>query len=436
MSHAFHVIETKKACIAFDPVFFDLSTTGLDVFPKAKIQKKNILEKKFDAIFISHSHEDHFCLRSLRLFDQSIPIYFFGNVRHEKRFLEILGFQTVRLLKINRTETIGDVRITPIRNLLEASECGLQIEAPGFRMINLVDCLISEQELNRLHRRGPFDLVVFPFQEHNQGYLNGGDYGASVPLSHYKQRIELAARFRTRYMIPGSCQIEYKDQRWRNLKAFPITRSQFRMDVESLNKKTKVIDLLPGDSIEFKGGTMSRVENDRPFAKLAGARSVDYVYEPAKMPDSVFIDAGRCNEAGLAKAVRKFRREFPLVFSAACRQAEFRPLFKERARFTIEIVRGIKKKSIFIRYQLEDRKVRTAESEDSHFLIQIPWSDFHQAVAYGKPVVALGDGMRVFGQYQNLKTGIQISMTHANNPLLSYFFSTAVLKDRMRAIRQ
>lgn len=427
ISHACHILESSRTRIIFDPVFFEISKTGYKLFPQARVNAKKIAAQEFDAIFISHFHEDHFCLRSLKLFDRKTPVYFFGPLDSELHYLTALGFQNVNRLQLGSKYRIHEMTVECIDNLESQIECGFLTRTKDCQILNLVDCAFSEKHIKEINKKGPFDLVFFPYQELNQESLCGGDFGASFDRFRYQERVNHASLLKTRLLVPGSCQIQYRKSTWRNYRAFPITPGQFIEDFKALQPKINTRELLPGDTVHFQRKKTSFGKSPL-LVQTSKTKRKSYQHKPQLRVPSLAADFGIFHdEKQLQKALDHFHHEFPNMMTQARGLPQLKPFFKNQLICQIKIVGSKRKKKNFFLH-FEKNKAHFGRRRNPHFSIQIHAQIFARNIIQGAPYVALLDGIRSHGSWRKLQMN-----TH-NNPLLIYFLLTSKEKDRLQAV--
>lgn len=441
IGHACHIIETDKTRLIFDPVFFDLSKTGYELFPRARVFHKAIVSESLSGVFISHSHEDHFCLRSLSLFNRETPIYFFGGTDEEIGALKAIGFKTVVKLKLNRSQKVNDLVVTPIDNVMGETECGFLTQSERFSVLNLVDSFLTEDILKKINRRGPFDLVLYPFQEHHLTRLSGGDFGSSIDFESYSNRIKMAGGLATKLLVPGSCQIQFVDAKWRNLRAFPISHKRFMSDLRVLYPKLRAAELLPGDSVILSGTARPKVVRKNPYSRLLDSRETAYDFQPGceivPLADEYPPLKSRKE---VEKLIEVLKQDFAPAMSMLKGHPLLRQYFQAGVSFEIAILNSrtsARQKGFESLYFKFDRKgVRRVQRQTTDFKIEIHARVLSRNLNEGAPIVSLSDGVRLSGQFFSLKQETSITLTAETNPLVFFFMMFAVERDRDLAINE
>ena len=105
--HAGYVFECEGTQIAFDTIFENPFSRNCHAFPDVRFDLEQIRQLTFDAVFISHFHDDHCSLESLALLDRATPLYIYCLFDELFAMVRELGFSNVTALKINAPVSIG-----------------------------------------------------------------------------------------------------------------------------------------------------------------------------------------------------------------------------------------------------------------------------------------------------------------------------------------
>jgi L-ascorbate metabolism protein UlaG (beta-lactamase superfamily) len=76
--HAGYVFDCGATRIAFDTIFENPFSHNCHAFPDVAFDVDQIRCQRFDAVFISHFHDDHCSLDSLDLLDRATPLYLYS----------------------------------------------------------------------------------------------------------------------------------------------------------------------------------------------------------------------------------------------------------------------------------------------------------------------------------------------------------------------
>lgn len=286
--HAGYLFEHEGTRVLFDPLFETPFSRVCHAFPAVEFDRAAIRAERFDAVFISHYHDDHLSLESLDLIARETPLYLFSV--HEEFFalLRELGFREVRALDLNLPVRVGGIEVTP-RPALDADvDSVFEIRAGGVSVLNVVDAWLAPETVAKLAARGPWDLVLWPFQTMREVEALCPDRRApatgEVPPEWREQWRALAPRV----MVPSSCQFRFAEGSWLNAEFFPISYAGFARQVREVLPQTQVLRMDPGSRWEL-GAAGVRPAEVRPAGRLPWVRlrdegEVDYAYEPGAVP--------------------------------------------------------------------------------------------------------------------------------------------------------
>ncbi len=284
-----HGFESNLTTIAFDPVFENPFSRNCYPYPNVEFDKSKIRELRFDAVFISHFHDDHLSLESLDLLSRETPIYLYCLFPEFFKMLSEMGFKNVHSLHLDQTVQVGSIAITARRALDIDVDSLFEIEAGGLKVLNVVDSWIDDETLDRLSVGRPWDMVLWPFQTMREievlaptrkqvGAIEAG----TMPREWESQLRKLNPRF----VVPSSCQFIHEAWSWYNAALFPMTYRKFEQDVQVLLPTSKVVRLNPSVSIRL---SKEGIAADKPLDWVLpiGPQDVDYEYEPDLMPTSM-----------------------------------------------------------------------------------------------------------------------------------------------------
>jgi metal-dependent hydrolase (beta-lactamase superfamily II) len=85
--------------IAFDTIFENPFSRNCHAFPDVRFDHEQIRRQRFDAVFISHFHDDHCSLESLDLLDRATPLYIYCIFEELFDMVRQLGFVHVQPLR-------------------------------------------------------------------------------------------------------------------------------------------------------------------------------------------------------------------------------------------------------------------------------------------------------------------------------------------------
>jgi L-ascorbate metabolism protein UlaG (beta-lactamase superfamily) len=276
--HAGYVFEFEGTRIAFDTILENPFSRNCHAFPAVRFDEEQIRRQRFDAVFISHFHDDHCSLDSLDLLDRATPLHIYCIFEELFDMVRQLGFSNVRSLRLNVPVEIGPFQVAP-REAMDADvDCMFQVKAGGLNVLNVVDSWIDDTTLAQLVGEGPWDMVLWPFQTMREiEVLAPSRAAASPPLLPQEWIAQLRA-LDPRYVIPSSCQFLQEPWSWYNRAFFPISYAGFAQQVTAALPRARVVRLDPSASVRLDATSL------RPAAPLSwvipvGAQDVDYAYD-------------------------------------------------------------------------------------------------------------------------------------------------------------
>jgi hypothetical protein len=281
--HAGYVFECNDTLIAFDPIFENPFSRNCHAFPDVSFDHDQIRRLKFEAVFISHFHDDHCSLESLDLLDRETPIYLYCLFDELFSMVRELGFSNVRPLRIDVPVSVGPFQVFP-REALDADvDSMFQIRAAGLNVLNVVDSWIDPGSLAQLAHEAPWDMVLWPFQTMREIEVLSPSRAAAAPPQLPAEWIDQLKILNPRYVVPSSCQFLQESWSWYNQAFFPISYRQFQQEVESALPEAKVVRLNPSVSVTLDG-TSLQASSPLGWVLPVGEQDVDYQYEGNARP--------------------------------------------------------------------------------------------------------------------------------------------------------
>lgn len=281
--HAGYVFECADTLVAFDPIFENPFSRNCHAFPDVRFDHAQIRKLKFDAVFISHFHDDHCSLDSLDLLDRATPIYLYCLFDELFAMIRELGFADVRRLHVNTPVGVGPFEIIPREALDSDVDSMFQIKASGLNVLNVVDAWIDPDALELLARDAPWDMVLWPFQTMREIAVLSPSRAEPAPSELPADWIEQLRVLDPRYVVPSSCQFVQEAWSWYNRAFFPITYRQFQREVESALPATRVVRLNPSVSFILDAQTL-QASAPLDWVVPVGAQDVDYQYDAHAQP--------------------------------------------------------------------------------------------------------------------------------------------------------
>ncbi len=151
LGHAGFIVETRGIKILIDPWFYPAFLESWFPFPDNRVLLPEISHQKFDFLYVSHLHEDHFDRRLLLSLDKSTPVLcpqYRSRAMGKK--LASMGFKKLIPLGHKESRTIAPgVEATMLLDTSHKEDSGLLLESDGFRFLDLNDCNTSLTDLPR-----------------------------------------------------------------------------------------------------------------------------------------------------------------------------------------------------------------------------------------------------------------------------------------------
>lgn len=303
--HAGYLFEEGGTRIAFDPVFETPFSGNCFAFPEVAFDVDQVRRQKFDAVFISHYHDDHCSFASLDLLDRATPVYIFCVHPEMLDLLRELGFRDVYELRLNSSIQIGQFKITPWRALDADVDSIFHIEVSGLNILNVVDSWIDPETFARL-AKVKWDLVLWPFQTMREMEVLSPSKTVNAEPEIPPELLAQLSELNPRYVVPSSCQFRMEEWSWYNWAFFPISYAYFAQEVTRVLPNTQVLRINPGESVWLAKDSLESAGRLDWIIPI-GDQNVDYQFEPHKPPQStteIARQLGRLDDAQMARVVR------------------------------------------------------------------------------------------------------------------------------------
>lgn len=281
--HAGYVFECDKTRIAFDPIFENPFSQNCHAFPDVRFDHEQIRRERFDAVFISHFHDDHCSLESLDLLDRSTPIHIYCLFDQLFDMVKALGFNNLHRLDTDIAVGVGPFHVTPREALDSDVDSMFQIRAGGMNVLNVVDSWISPVALNELANEAPWDMVLWPFQTMREIEVLAPSRADIASRELPTEWIDQLKVLNPRFVVPSSCQFTQEPWSWYRHRFFPITYAQFQHEVERALPGAKVVRLNPSVSVMLDQNALQAAD-PLPWVTPAGEQDVDYCYDGSVEP--------------------------------------------------------------------------------------------------------------------------------------------------------
>ncbi|MNL02211.1 hypothetical protein D3C87_1227120 [compost metagenome] len=281
--HAGYAFECGDTKIAFDPVFENPFSRNCHAFPNVQFDLEQIRQIRFDAVFISHFHDDHCSLESLDLLDRKTPIYLYCVFEELFSLIRELGFINVHSLKLDTPIQIGALEIIPRRALDAEVDSLFQVKVSGLNVLNVVDSWIDDATLNQLVDLGPWDLVLWPFQTMLETDVLAPSRAPVAIRELPSEWLEQIKALNPKYIVPSACQFIQEPWSWYNQRMFPITYQQFQKEIESALPQTQVVRLNPSRSFVLDKNSL-HASPGLSWVQPVGNQELDFEYDASLQP--------------------------------------------------------------------------------------------------------------------------------------------------------
>ena len=182
--------------------------------------------KDIDYLFLSHEHQDHLDVATLKHFRPDIPLLICRFVTPKFRnYLQGLGFNNIRELDSgDRLALENGVSVTIFATAEYTNDSAILIEHDGVRVFNETDCKLAFHDLDKLGRAG-IDIGFYMFSGANW-YPMVYDYPGDVMLDLVRRRrrtllrslVQRVKLTKPRFAVPaaGPCTVLAPDLLWLN----------------------------------------------------------------------------------------------------------------------------------------------------------------------------------------------------------------------------
>ncbi|MBX4188435.1 MAG: MBL fold metallo-hydrolase, partial [Candidatus Doudnabacteria bacterium] len=152
IGHAGFIVSLQSGIkILIDPFFHAAFLGSWFPYPCNDFFEEHCLKKyKFDYLYVSHCHEDHFDRKFLEKLDKKVTVlcpHFRSNALARK-FRE-LGFKNIMEIGHQEARHFGTFKATIYLDVSHKEDSGLLLEADGVRFLDLNDCNTKLSDLPR-----------------------------------------------------------------------------------------------------------------------------------------------------------------------------------------------------------------------------------------------------------------------------------------------
>jgi hypothetical protein len=421
--HAGYVFECAGSQIAFDTIFENPFSRNCHAFPDVKFDLERIRRLRFDAVFISHFHDDHCSFDSLALLDRATPLYIYCLFDELFAMVRELGFVHVHPIRIDESISIGPFEVIARAALDTDVDSMFQIRAAGQNVLNVVDSWIDPDTLPALAAQGPWDVVLWPFQTMREIEVLSPTRAAPAPPQLPDDWIDQLRCLNPRYVVPSSCQFLQEPWSWYNHAFFPITYLQFRHEVEAALPATRVVRLNPSVSVMLDETAL------HPAAPLewvipVGEQDVDYQYHAGTVAPPTALIATRFPALSDAQSarVRQFCRVDLLDKYRAMELGEDNYFHKVR-HWRLAVYDHLGERSQY-HFRLEGDHIEAIEASDQalSWTTDIPAAKLYAALELGESLTSMY--MRINDADFEADTALEIADAEIiDDPLIRCLFN-------------
>ncbi len=287
--HAGYVFESPIAKIIFDPILENPFSQNCFAYPPVQFDYEKITKLKFEAIFISHYHDDHCSFESLEKLDRRTPLYMYCLFPEMFLLLGQLGFIHVYSLQLNKPVVIQDIVVIPRRALDADVDCLFEISYADIKVLNVVDSWIDHETIDLL-AQSKWDLILWPFQTLRELEVLSPRRASPAVSELPHEWAEQLRILKPKYLVPSSCQFIHEDWSWYNTALFPVTYAQFKKWVSAEVPDTQVIRMDPSQSVYLNADSCIRFEKNLDWVRCDKVSTVDYHYVPKmKVPTTAEV---------------------------------------------------------------------------------------------------------------------------------------------------
>lgn len=276
--HAGYIFEEGSSKIIFDPIFENPFSVNCHAYPNVEFDLEKIQQLKFDAVFISHFHDDHCSFESLNLLKRSTPICIYCLNEEMLNLIRQLGFENVHSLQLSETVCIGSLKVTPHRALDEEVDCIFQISSETVNVLNVVDSWIDYEKVKELSSI-QWNLILWPFQTMRElEVLSPSRFekaSGDIPFEWVEQLQSL----KPLNLIPSSCQFINEKWSWYNYAFYPISYQKFISQMQKALQNTQIFKLHSGASIKLSSSNQLNGLESVDWITPVGSQDVDYEYK-------------------------------------------------------------------------------------------------------------------------------------------------------------
>lgn len=436
--HAGYIFEYGNSRIAFDPLFESPFSYNCYAYPSVAFDYEKIKGLSFDAVFISHYHDDHCSLESLNLLDRDTPIYLYCVFEELFSWIRALGFKNVYSLDLNIPEEIGPFKVTPRQALNVDVDSLFQIQVGGLNVLNVVDSWIGPATLNKLKQEAPWDLVLWPFQTMREIEVISPLRSPAATEEFSQEWKEQLLALSPRYLVPSSCQFIQEEWSWYRKAFFPMSYQGFKQQIDDLLPGTQVVRLDPSTSVLLSAQGMQNAPS-LEWISTEDKVEVDYAYDPDITPPPTADIARKfptLNTQDLEEVMDYCRRGLIEKYNSMLEEQD--EYFHNSRVWKLSLYSSDGAATDFF-YEISSQGIKRVTDHDEgslSWLTEVPTYKVLQALRSGETLTSMY--IRVNDQYFDAKTEKDLSEVSAvEDPLIRCLFNgvfCAYQKNQLRRL--
>lgn len=433
--HAGYVFESEGSRVVFDPIFENPFSVNCHAFPSVRFDREGIRRQRFDAVFISHFHDDHCSLESLDLIDRATPIYAYCLFDELFGWLREMGFRDVHSLEIGMPVTVGAFTITPRKALDAEVDSIFHIQAAGLNVLNVVDAWLDPATLPFLTRED-WDLILWPFQTMRELAILDPRRATEASRSVPPEWLEQLRALQPRYVVPSSCQFIQEEWSWQRKVFFPISYARFREEVEAALPGARVVRMNPSVSMTLTAESIEAAPA-LEWVIPVGEQDVDYEFDTTPMAPPTAEIARRFPALGTEQreSIRHYcREELPRRFGALPAAEE--SYFASPKIWRLSTYDHLGEAEHF-HYRIEGTCLEAAASPPTHidWLTEIPMARLLGALESGETLTSLYVRINDHGFVPETEAALQAADLLAD-PLVRALFEGAFASYQTAQLRR
>lgn len=283
LGHATIAIDVEEELLLFDPHLNDSYRHNLfGYYPYREVNIK--LLESVTSVFISHSHRDHFDVKSLELLPRSATV-FIPNDGRIQLAVSSLGFMDVFIVddwtELKFTDSLKII-LTP--STFRVPEHGYLIQCGGVNIWNMVDSHVTKNWCEKVKElcNGDLDFILLP----SQPLIEANTSHALAPLVD-KHKIEeiimIIDTLQPTFTIPfADGHYCINESKWVNKHWIPFSEIQKYEVIDYANYKSQILSCHAGNLLSIKGlenFTSFQIGDSRFLNKVT--KQVDRNYGPS-----------------------------------------------------------------------------------------------------------------------------------------------------------